>query len=125
MMNRLHDVDPDVAALMQAELERQKWTLDLIAAENIAPPAILEPGASVFTNKAAEGYPGKRFHAGCVHTDAIETLAVNRAKEVFQAEHANVQPHCGVNANMAVYFAMLKIGDPVLSMKLDHGGHLS
>jgi glycine hydroxymethyltransferase len=125
MMERLYEVDAEVAALMQAELERQKWTLDLIAAENIAPAAILETGASVFTNKAAEGYPGKRFHSGCVHTDAIETLAITRAKDVFQAEHANVQPHCGVNANMAVYFAVLKIGDPVLSMKLDHGGHLS
>lgn len=125
MNNTLSLHDPEVADLLQGELERQKWTLDMIAAENIAPPDILATGASVFTNKAAEGYPGKRFHAGCEYTDRIETLAVTRAKDLFQADHANVQPHCGVNANMAVYFAVLKIGDPILSMKLDHGGHLS
>ncbi len=110
---------------MQAELDRQKWTLDMIAAENIAPLSIIEAGASVFTNKAAEGYPGRRFHAGCEYTDDIEVLAVNRAKELFNAEYANVQPHSGVNANMAVYFAVLTLGDSVLSMKLDHGGHIS
>jgi glycine hydroxymethyltransferase len=124
-MNMLQNADPEVADIIQGELDRQKFTLDMIAAENIAPVSIIEAEASVFTNKAAEGYPGRRFHAGCEYTDKIEILAVNRAKDLFKAEYANVQPHSGVNANIAVYFAMLKIGDPVLSMKLDHGGHIS
>ena len=124
-MKTLRIIDPEVADILQGELQRQRLTLDLIAAENTASCAILEAGASVFTNKAAEGYPGKRFHAGCEYTDQIEALAIKRAKELFQAEYANVQPHSGVNANMAVYLAVLQLGDPVLSMKLDHGGHIS
>lgn len=124
-MNFLQNDDPEVAGIFQNELQRQQLTLDMIAAENIAPLSIIETGASVFTNKAAEGYPGKRFHAGCKYTDEIEALAIKRAKELFKAEYANVQPHSGVNANMAIYFAVLKIGDPVLSMKLSHGGHIS
>ncbi len=124
-MRMLQNDDPKVAKIIQGELKRQQFTLDMIAAENIAPLSIIEAGASVFTNKAAEGYPGKRFHAGCKYTDQLETLAVNRVRDLFKAEYANVQPHSGVNANMGVYFAVLKIGDPVLSMKLDHGGHIS
>jgi glycine hydroxymethyltransferase len=124
-MHTLQQYDHEVAEIIRGELHRQQWTLDLIAAENIAPLSVIEAGASVFTNKAAEGYPGRRFHAGCEYTDKIEALAINRAKDLFKAEYANVQPHSGVNANMAVYLAVLKIGDPVLSMKLDHGGHIS
>jgi len=119
------DADLEVIDILKNELERQCWTLNMIAAENIAPNSILETEISIFSNKAAEGYPGKRFHAGCRYIDEIETLAINRAKELFKAEHVNVQPHSGVNANLAVYFAMLKLGDPILSMKLDHGGHIS
>lgn len=124
-VNFLQHDDPEVAGIIQHELQRQQLTLDMIAAENIAPLSIIETGASVFTNKAAEGYPGKRFHAGCEYTNKVEALAVERAKDLFKAEYANVQPHSGVNANMAVYFAVLKIGDQVLSMRLDHGGHIS
>lgn len=125
MFNSLRRDDPDVATIIDAEVQRQKSTLNMIAAENSAPLSVVEAGASLFTNKAAEGYPGKRFHTGCAHTDQIETLAVQRVKNLFKAEHANVQPNSGVNANLAVYFSALKLGDPVLSMKLDHGGHLS
>jgi len=124
-MNSLQQHDPEVAEIIRGELHRQQWTLDMIAAENLAPLSVIEAGASVFTNKAAEGYPGKRFHAGCEYTDQIEALAIKRVKDLFKAEHANVQPHSGVNANMAVYLAVLKLGDPVISMKLDHGGHIS
>lgn len=125
MLNNLRRDDPEVTEIIEREIQRQKTTLDMIAAENSAPLSIIEAGASLFTNKAAEGYPGKRFHAGCEYTDQIENLARQRAKELFQAEYANVQPHSGVNANMAVYFAVLKPGDSVISMKLDHGGHIS
>ncbi|MBD3307476.1 aminotransferase class I/II-fold pyridoxal phosphate-dependent enzyme [candidate division KSB3 bacterium] len=125
MTHVLRQEDPAVADLLTAELHRQQSTVDMIAAENSAPPAILEAGASVFANKAAEGYPGKRFHAGCEHTDTLESLAIDRAKTLFDAEYANVQPHSGVNANLAVYCAALTVGDPILSMKLEHGGHLS
>ncbi len=117
--------DPEVAVILAQEKQRQQRTLNMIASENSAPVAIMEAESSLFTNKAAEGYPGRRFHAGCQYTDAIESLAIQRAKNLFQAEHVNVQPHSGVNANMAVYFAVLKVGDPILSMKLDHGGHIS
>ena len=125
MIHTLRFEDPEVAAILAHEIQRQQHTLNMIASENSAPLSIMEAESSLFSNKAAEGYPGRRFHAGCQYTDEIETLAIQRAKELFQAEHANVQPHSGVNANMAVYFAVLNVGDPILSMKLDHGGHIS
>lgn len=125
MIQTLRFEDPEVAAILSHEIQRQQQTLDMIASENSAPLAIMEAEASLFGNKAAEGYPGRRFHAGCQYTDEIETLAIQRAKTLFQAEHANVQPHSGVNANLAVYFAVLNVGDPIVSMKLDHGGHIS
>jgi len=119
-----HD-DPAVAALIQKERERQESTLNLIAAENTAPAAVLESLGASFNNKTAEGYPGRRYHTGCRVTDELEQLAVERAKALFGADHANVQPHSGVNANLAVYGAVLNPGDKILSMKLSHGGHLS
>lgn len=124
-MNQLLLDDPEVARIIEQEKDRLEYTLDLIAAENYAPDSILEAQGSVFSIKAAEGFPGHRFHAGCGPGDALETLAVERAKKLFGADHANVQPHSGVSANLAVYFSVLKVGDPVLSMKLSHGGHLS
>lgn len=117
--------DPEVARIIQDEESRLENTLDLIAAENHAPRSVLEAQGSVFSLKAAEGFPGNRFHAGCRHADELESLAVSRAKVLFGAEHANVQPHSGVSANLAVYFSLLEVGDRILSMKLSHGGHLS
>ncbi len=117
--------DPAVAALIQKERERQEKTLNLIAAENTAPTAILEALGSSFNNKTAEGYPGRRYHTGCRVADELEQLAVERAKALFGAGHANVQPHSGVNANLAVYGAVLNPADRIVSMKLSHGGHLS
>ena len=117
--------DPEVARIIKEEEARVENTLDLIAAENHAPPSVLEAQGSIFSLKAAEGFPGSRFHAGCRHADALESLAVSRAKQLFGADHANVQPHSGVSANLAVYFAVLDVGDRILSMKLSHGGHLS
>jgi len=117
--------DPPVAALISKERERQETTLNLIAAENTAPTAILEALGASFSNKTAEGYPGRRYHTGCQVTDELEELAVERAKALFSAGHANIQPHSGVNANLAVYGAVLNPGDSILSMKLSHGGHLS
>ncbi len=117
--------DPEVARIVRDEASRVENTLDLIAAENHAPESILEAQGSIFTLKAAEGFPGNRFHAGCRHADALEELAVSRAKDLFEVEHANVQPHSGVSANLAVYFSVLNVGDRILSMKLSHGGHLS
>src|SRR4051795_4641611 len=119
------DVDPEIAELLQLELERQQRTLEMIASENFAPQAVLECQGSVLTNKYAEGYPGKRYYGGCEHVDVAEQLAIDRAKELFGAEHANVQPHAGAQANTAVYHALLEPGDGILGMKLDHGGHLS
>jgi glycine hydroxymethyltransferase len=124
-MQYLMEDDPEVARIIQNEESRIENTLDLIAAENHAPRSILEAQGSVFSLKAAEGYPGNRFHAGCRHADELERLAVERAKRLFEAEHANVQPHSGVSANLAVYFSVLGVGDRILSMKLSHGGHLS
>ena len=124
-MNFLPADDPEVAQIVRHEESRINKTLDLIAAENHAPRSILEAQGSVFSNKAAEGYPGNRFHAGCKYTDDLERLAISRAKRLFGAEHANLQPHSGVSANLAVYFAVLNVGDKILSMKLSHGGHLS
>ena len=124
-MSVLNLADPEIADLIQKEAQRLEETLDLIAAENHAPPAIMETLGSVFNTKTIEGYPGNRFHAGCVYADLVENLAIQRAKDVFKAEHANVQPHSGTSANQAVFFSVLDIGDKILSMTLSHGGHLS
>jgi glycine hydroxymethyltransferase len=125
LMSSLRDVDPEIARILQRENERQKAQIDLIAAENYCSPAVLEAQGSVLTNKYAEGYPGRRYYAGCEHVDEAEDLANERAKELFAAGHANVQPHSGAQANMAAYFALLEPGDTVLSMSLAHGGHLT
>lgn len=124
-MATLKQTDPDVHQYIQYELERQANQLELIASENIVSPAVLEAQGSIFTNKYAEGYPGKRYYGGCDYADKIESLAIERAKEIFGAEYANVQPHSGSQANMAVYFSCLNPGDKVLGMDLAHGGHLT
>ena len=117
--------DPDVMSAISAEFERERWTLELIASENFVSPAVLEAAGSVMTNKYAEGYPGKRYYGGCSAVDTAENLARDRVKELFGADYANVQPHSGSQANMAVYFTLLKTGDTVLGMNLAHGGHLT
>jgi glycine hydroxymethyltransferase len=117
--------DPEIAALLGRELERQRGQIELIASENFTWPAVLEAVGSVPTNKYAEGYPGRRYYGGCEVVDEIEQLAIDRARELFGADHANVQPHAGAQANMAVYLAVLKPGDTILSLRLDHGGHLT
>ena len=117
--------DPEVFEAIQKEIERERKNIVLIASENYASPSILEVQGSVFTNKYAEGYPGRRYYGGCEYADIVENLAIERAKKLFCAEHVNVQPHSGSQANMAVYFSMLKPGDTVLGMNLSHGGHLS
>ena len=121
----LADLDPEVAALLGRELERQRGQIELIASENFTWPSVFEGQASVPTNKYAEGYPGKRYYGGCEVVDEIEQLAIDRAKALFEAEHANVQPHAGAQTNMAVYFSCLRPGDTILAMRLDHGGHLT
>jgi glycine hydroxymethyltransferase len=121
----LDEVDPDIAALLGRELERQRGQIELIASENFTWPSVLEAVGSVPTNKYAEGYPGKRYYGGCEVVDQIEQLAIDRAKQLFGAEHANVQPHAGAQTNMAVYMAALQTGDTILSLRLDHGGHLT
>src|SRR5438128_10661479 len=121
----LTDVDPDVASLLGRELERQRDQIELIASENFTWPAVLEAVGSTPTNKYAEGYPGKRYYGGCEVVDEIETLAIDRAKSLFGADHANVQPHAGAQANMGAYMAVLQPGDTVLGLRLDHGGHLT
>ena len=121
----LAEVDPEVAEAIGHELERQQRTLEMIASENFVPQAVLECQGSVLTNKYAEGYPGKRYYGGCEWVDEIEQLAIDRAKALFGADHANVQPHAGGPANLAAYFAMLEPGDPILGLRLDHGGHLT
>ena len=121
----LVDVDPEIAELIGRELERQRGQIELIASENFTWPSVLEAVSSVPTNKYAEGYPGKRYYGGCEVVDEIEQLAIDRAKELFGAEHANVQPHAGAQTNMAVYSAVLEPGDTILSLRLDHGGHLT
>lgn len=118
-------VDPDIARAIENELDRQENTLEMIASENIASPAVMAAQASVLTNKYAEGYPDKRYYGGCEHVDVAERLAIERAKDLFGAAYANVQPHSGSQANMAVYFALLEPGDKVLGMNLSHGGHLT
>src|SRR5476649_1801308 len=117
--------DAPVRSAILKELERQQSQIELIASENIVSRAVLEAQGSVLTNKYAEGYPGRRYYGGCEFVDVVETLAINRAKALFGAEHANVQPHSGAQANMAVYFTLLKPGDTVLGMNLAHGGHLT
>ncbi|WP_436346801.1 serine hydroxymethyltransferase [Natronorubrum sp. FCH18a] len=117
--------DPDVQAAISGEKHRQESNLEMIASENHVSEAVLEAQGSVLTNKYAEGYPGSRYYGGCEHVDTVEQLAIDRAKELFGAEHANVQPHSGTQANMGVYFAMLDPGDRILSLDLTHGGHLS
>jgi glycine hydroxymethyltransferase len=121
----LADVDPDVVELIGRELERQRGQIELIASENFTWPSVFEAVGSVPTNKYAEGYPGRRYYGGCEVVDEIEQLAIDRAKSLFGAEHANVQPHAGAQTNMAVYFACLQPGDTILAMRLDHGGHLT
>ena len=119
------DVDPEIAEVLQNEVRRQDSTLEMIASENFVPQSILDCQGSVLTNKYAEGYPGKRYYGGCEFVDVAEQLAIDRAKELFGAEHVNVQPHSGAQANSAVYMALLDPGDRILGMKLDHGGHLT
>lgn len=124
-MENLRKQDPEVLKAMGLELQRQRDNIELIASENIVSEAVLEAMGSVLTNKYAEGYPGKRYYGGCEHVDIVENIARDRAKEIFGADHANVQPHSGAQANLAVYLAALKPGDTVLGMNLAHGGHLT
>jgi len=124
-VSRLEQVDPEIAKAIRAETERQSRNLELIASENFVSEAVLEAVGSVMTNKYAEGYPGKRYYGGCEIVDIAEDLAISRAKDLFGAEHVNVQPHSGSQANMAVYFTLLKPGDTVLGPNLAHGGHLT
>ena len=124
-MSSLKKVDPEVAAAILAETKRQAGKLELIPSENFVDEAVLEAQGCIMTNKYAEGYPGKRYYHGCEFVDIVEALAIARAKTLFGADHANVQPHSGTQANMAVYFAMLQPGDTILGMNLAHGGHLS
>ncbi len=124
-MKHIYKDDPEIADLAAKEEARIESTLNLIAAENHAPKSIMEIMGSIFNTKTIEGYPGHRFHAGCEYVDRVENLAIERAKKVFGAEYANVQPHSGTSANLAVYFSVLNIGDRVLAMSLPHGGHLS
>jgi glycine hydroxymethyltransferase len=121
----LEEVDPEIARLLGRELERQRGQIELIASENFTWPSVLEAVGSVPTNKYAEGYPGRRYYGGCEVVDAVEQLAIDRAKELFAADHANVQPHAGAPTNMAVYMAALEPGDTILSLSLAHGGHLT
>ncbi len=121
----LSEVDPDIAAVLEAELRRQQGTLEMIASENFVPQAVLDAVGSVLTNKYAEGYPGRRYYGGCEEVDVAEQLAIDRAKALFDADHANVQAHSGAQANNAVYMALLEPGDTFLGLALDHGGHLS
>jgi glycine hydroxymethyltransferase len=123
--DRVREADPEVADALEAEVERQRDTLEMIASENHVSEAVMEAQGSVFTNKYAEGYPGSRYYGGCEHIDTVEELAIERATELWGAEHVNVQPHSGTQANMGVYFAMLEPGDKILSLDLTHGGHLS
>ena len=125
LMSRLRDTDAAVAEVLEKELNRQRSKLELIASENIVSQAVMEAQGSVLTNKYAEGYPGKRYYGGCEFVDEVETLAIERAKKLFGAEYANVQPHSGAQANMAVFFALLSPGDTVMGMNLNDGGHLT
>ena len=124
-MSHLHLIDSAIAEALDAERVRQNTKIELIASENFVSRAVLDALGTVLTNKYAEGYPGKRYYGGCEHVDVVETIAIERAKKLFEAEHANVQPHSGAQANMAAYLALLKPGDTVLGMNLAHGGHLT
>ena len=124
-LENLKLTDPEIFEAIQREIDRERENIVLIASENYASPSVLEVQGSIFTNKYAEGYPGKRYYGGCEYADIVERLAIERAKELFGAEHVNVQPHSGTQANMAVYFSMLKPGDTILAMSLSQGGHLS
>ena len=124
-MDELRRTDPEIADAIANDVERQRYYVNLIASENYASRAVLEALGSVLTNKYAEGYPGKRYYGGCEFVDVVERLAIDRVRTLFGAEHANVQPHAGAQANMAAYFAVIKPGDPVLAMNLAHGGHLT
>ncbi|MER6396384.1 MULTISPECIES: serine hydroxymethyltransferase [unclassified Kitasatospora] len=121
----LHSLDPEIAAAVDAELHRQQTTLEMIASENFAPVAVMEAQGSVLTNKYAEGYPGRRYYGGCEHVDVVEQIAIDRIKALFGAEHANVQPHSGAQANAAAMFALIQPGDTILGLSLAHGGHLT
>ena len=125
IMKQIADYDAEVGAAMQAELTRQRSTIELIASENIVSEPVMNAMGSVLTNKYAEGYPGKRYYGGCEKVDIVETIAIERAKKLFGCDYANVQPHSGAQANLAVFFAVLNPGDTVMGMNLDHGGHLS
>lgn len=124
-MSILSKIDPEVAQAIRQETMRQSGKLEMIASENFVSEAVLEAQGSIMTNKYAEGYPGKRYYGGCEYVDVVETLAIERCKKLFGADHANVQPHSGTQANMGVYFAVLQPGDTILGMNLSHGGHLS
>ncbi|HRA61445.1 MAG TPA: serine hydroxymethyltransferase, partial [Burkholderiaceae bacterium] len=124
-MSSIQEFDPELGAAMAAEAQRQQDHLELIASENYTSPRVMEAQGSVLTNKYAEGYPGKRYYGGCEFVDVAETLAIERAKELFGAAWANVQPHSGSSANLAVYMALLQPGDTILGMSLAHGGHLT
>lgn len=121
----LYSVDPEVAGAVDSELKRQKRNIELIASENIVSEGVLAAAGTILTNKYAEGYPGRRYYGGCEEVDKVEAIAIERAKKLFGAEHANVQPHCGASANLATFFAFLQPGDTVMGMNLAHGGHLS
>ena len=123
--DNLRRVDKEVSDAIDLEINRQRNKIELIASENFVSKAVLEAMGSPLTNKYAEGYPSKRYYGGCEYVDIVETLAINRAKEIFGAQHVNVQPHSGAQANMAVFFAVLEPGDTVLGMNLSHGGHLT
>src|SRR6056297_3043585 len=125
MLSSIKEVDPEIAEFIEKEEERQAKHIELIASENFVSEAVMEAAGSVLTNKYAEGYPGARYYGGCEHADTVEELAIKRAKELFGAEHVNVQPHSGSQANQAVYFAVVPPGGTILGMDLTHGGHLS
>src|SRR5437588_390719 len=125
MLRTLAETDPEVAQALRDERKRQNSGLELIASENFVSRAVLEAAGSIFTNKYAEGYPGRRYYGGCEFVDVVERAAIARAKALFGADHANVQPHSGAQANMAAYFTLLKPGDTILGMNLAHGGHLT
>lgn len=124
-LEKLSVVDPELDAILHEELGRQRNKIELIASENFVTPAVMEAMGTILTNKYAEGYPGKRYYGGCEYVDKVETLAIERAKKLFNANFANVQPHCGANTNIAVYFAFLNPGDTIMGMNLSQGGHLS
>ena len=122
---KLQNIDSEISDAIENEKRRQQENINLIASENYASTAVLEAQGSIFTNKYAEGYPGRRYYGGCEYVDVVEQLAIDRAKSLFHADYANVQPHSGAQANMAAYFASLQPGDTVMGMGLDHGGHLT